>query len=93
MSKENVQMFFKLVETDETLRTRYQTFLKGLADARVDEKSAIPEIVEFAGQHGVHFSAEDLVLVAHEMDSRDLTDEQLNGVVGAQYSFRPLPSA
>lgn len=82
MSKENVQTFFKLVETDETLRASYQIFLKGLAEAKVDEKNAISEVVKFADQHGAQFSAEDLTLVASGMNSGDLSDEQLQGIAG-----------
>ncbi|MDQ5910610.1 MAG: Nif11 domain [Pseudomonadota bacterium] len=82
MSKENVQTFFKLVEADETLRTSYLSFLKGLAEAKPDEKSANLEVVKFADQHGVQFSAEDLSAVASEMNKGDLSDEQLQDIAG-----------
>ena len=80
MSQENVNAFFSKIEEDRNLSTRYKSFLKGVRTS--DEEAALKEVVQFASQHGYEFSTEDLKLVAEEMQSGELNDEQLNAVAG-----------
>ena len=80
MSQENVNAFFNKIEEDQNLSDQYKSLLKGVPTS--DEEAALKEVVQFASQHGYEFRSEDLKLVAEDMQSGELSDEQLNAVAG-----------
>lgn len=82
MAHETVKAFFKQVEEDEALRNRYKSLLQGMTKAGMDEATATQQVVRFASQNGYEFAVEDLKSLAAQMQSGELTDEQLAAAAG-----------
>lgn len=80
MSQKNVEEFFKKVEANENLREQYKALLKDLSQS--DEESAMKEVIEFAAVNGYAFTVEEMKLVGEDMQSGELSDDQLEAVAG-----------
>ena len=82
---EAVKKFYEALSKDEAMRAKLSTLNEKYPNAQPDFATSAAEIVAFAKSEGFAFTADDLSAYA-ESEGKQLSDEQLEGIVGGQYN-------
>ena len=81
---ESVGKFYEALSRDEAMRSRLSALDGKYQGAQPEAATIAAEIVAFAKAEGFAFTVDDLSAYA-ETEGKELSDEQLEGIVGGLY--------
>ena len=81
---EAIKKFYEALSKDEAMREKLSALNEKYQNAQPDLAKAAAEIVAFAESEGFTFTVDDLSAYA-EIESKKITDEQLEGIVGGLF--------